>query len=210
MAFSPDGKTLVSASRDSEIIFWDIPTLQRRLSITTQHTADVYSVAFSPDGETLASGSFDRTLRLWDPHTGKRKAVLQYPAEVTSVAFSPDAKILAVGCGGWQNNRIQLLDTKTLQPLETLMGHTEDITDLAFSPNGEILASASCDGTILLWRTGADSLSADVNSDGSINIDDLTFVAARLGHVGGGDAADVNDDGVVNILDLVAVASAIE
>ena len=210
MVFSPDGKTLVSASRDSEIIFWDIPTLQHRLSITTQHTEAVYSVAFSPDGETLASGSFDQTLRLWDPHTGKRKAVLQYPDYVTSVVFSPDGRTLAVGLSGWQNNRIHLLDTETLQLLETLVGHIEDITDLAFSPDGGILASASCDGTILLWRTGANSVPADVNSDGSINIDDLTFVAARFGRVGEGDAADVNNDGVVNILDLVAVAGAIE
>ncbi len=210
MVFSPDGKTLVSSSGDSEIIFWDIPTAQRRHSLTTQHRSAVSSVAFSPDGKTLVSGSYDQTLCLWDPHTGKRKAVLQYPDYVTSVAFSPDGSILAVGSSGWQNNRIQLLDTETLQPLETLVGHIEDITDLAFSPDGGILASASCDGTILLWRTGADSVPADVNGDGSVNIDDLTFIAARLGDVGKGDAADVNGDGVVNILDLVAVARAVE
>ena len=50
----------------------------------------------------------------------------------------------------------------------------------------------------------------DVNGDGSVNIDDLTFIATRLGHVGAGDAADVNADGVVNILDLVTVAGTME
>ncbi len=165
MVFSPNGKTLVSASRDSEIVLWDIPTLQRRLSITTQHTEAVSSVAFSPDGETLASGSFDQTLRLWDPHTGKRKAALQYPDYVTSVAFSPD---------------------------------------------GRILASASCDGTILLWEIEADGRPADVNGDGSVDIDDLTFVADHFGHIGKGNVADVNGDGIVNILDLVAVGKKIE
>ena len=210
LVFSPDGKTLVSGSQDSEIIFWDIPNAQHRQSITTQHIGPVSSVAFSPDGKTLASGSYDQTLRLWDPHTGKRKAVLQYPDDVTAVTFAPNGRTLAVGWGGWQNNRIQLLDTETLQPLETFVGHTEDITDLAFSSDSGILASTSCDGTILLWRTGADSGPADVNSDGSINIDDLRFIAARLGHVGEGEAADVNDDGVVNILDLVAVTAKME
>lgn len=210
LAFSPNGKTLVSASRDSEIILWDIPTLQRRLSLTTQHTAAISSVAFFPDGELLASGSFDQTLRLWDPHTGKRKAMLQYPDEVTSVAFPPDGRTLAVAWGEWTNNQIQLLDTATLQPQKTLVGHTEDITDLSFSPDGRTLASASCDGTILLWRTGTNSVPADVNSDGRVNIDDLRFVAAHLDHVGEGSTADVNDDGVVNILDLVAVAGKIE
>ncbi len=214
MAFSPDGKTLVSASRDSEIVFWDIPTLQRRLSLTTHHTEGVYSLAFSPDGKTLVSSSSDQTLRFWDPHTGEQKVALQYPDAITSIAFSPDGRILAVGWGGWQNNRIQLLDAETLQPRETLIGHTEDITDLSFSPDGRTLASASYDGTMLLWKTGiagglAD-IPEDVNSDGSVNIEDLTFVADYLGQVGEGNAADVNGDGVVNVLDLVAVADTIK
>ena len=71
------------------------------------------------------------------------------------------------------------------------------------------LASGGGEGAILLWEIQSE-IPEDVNDDGSINIDDLTFVAARLGHIGEGDAADVNDDGVVNILDLVAVAGAVE
>ena len=210
MAFSPDGKTLASASRDSEIIFWDIPTLQRRLSITTQHTKAVSSVAFSPDGETLMSGSLDQTLRLWDPHTGKHKAALQYPAEVTSVAFSPDSRTLAVAWDEWTNSQVQLLDTETLQPIETLVGHTESVTDLTFSPDSRTLVSGSYDGTILLWDMPDAEVPQDVNGDGSVNIDDLTFVANRFDQVGAGNTADVNSDGVVNILDLVAIAKAME
>ncbi len=209
LAFSPDGKTLVSSSGDSEIIFWDIPTAQRRYSLTTQHIEAVSSVAFSPDGKTLASGSYDQTLRLWDPHTGERKAVLQYPDYVTSVAFSPDGRTLAVRWSGWQNNRIQLLDTKTLHPLETLVGHTEDITDLAFSPDSRTLASTSCDGTILLWGTGTETvpgeISEDVNGDGVVDLHDIVFVASHLGQTEQ-HAADVNGDEIVDIVDLVLVA----
>ena len=214
MAFSPDGKTLATANGDSEIVLWDIYTAQRRLNLTTHHTAGVYSIAFSPDGKTLVSGSHDKTLRLWDPYTGEHKATQQYPDYVTSVAFSPNGRILAVGSGSWNNNQIQLLDTKTLQPRETLVGHTEDITDLAFSSDGRTLASASCDGTVLLWKTGIDGapveIPEDVNGDGNVNIDDLMFVADHLDQVGEGNAADVNSDGVVNVLDLVAIAKAIE
>ena len=213
MAFSPDGKTLVSSSRDSEIIFWDIPTLQRRQSLTTQHTGPVYSVAFSPDGKTFASGSDDGTLRLWDPYTGEPKATLRYPDYVTSVAFSPDGSVLAIGWGSWKNSSVQLLDTVTLEPRETLIGHAEEITDLSFSPDGITLASASYDGTILLWGIQSEApigkIPEDVNGDGSVNTDDLTYVAAQLGRVEEGNAADVNGDGVVNILDLVRVAGAI-
>ena len=209
VAFSPDGKTLASGGQDSEIILWDMPTAQRRLSLTTQHTGAVYSVAFSPDGKTLASGSQDQTLRLWDPNTGAHKATLRYPGYVTAVAFSPDGTRLAIGSSNSVNGQIQLLDTKTLQPRETLMGHTEEIAALSFSPDGRTLASASCDGTILLWGTGTETgpvkISEDVNGDGVVDLHDVVFVASHLGQTEQ-HAADVNGDEVVDIVDLVLVA----
>ena len=88
--------------------------------------------------------------------------------------------------------------------------HTEAVYSVAFSPDGRTLVSGSYDGTILLWAMPDDGVPQDVNGDGSVNMDDLTFVAARFGHVGEGNAADVNDDGVVNILDLVAVTEQME
>ena len=48
-------------------------------------------------------------------------------------------------------------------------------------------------------------LVTDVNGDGAINIQDLVFVASRLGQAGE-NPADVNGDGFVNIQDLVFVA----
>ena len=48
----------------------------------------------------------------------------------------------------------------------------------------------------------------DVNEDGTVNIQDLVFVAANLGQTGK-NAADVNGDGVVDIVDLVLVAGAL-
>ena len=53
----------------------------------------------------------------------------------------------------------------------------------------------------------APQLAADVNSDGSVNIQDLVLVAGQFGKTGK-NSADVNGDGVVNIQDLVLVAGA--
>ena len=75
------------------------------------------------------------------------------------------------------------------------------------------LASGSYDGTVLLWDFAPEPpepprLAADVNGDGTVNIQDLVAVAAALGGNGRDTPADVNGDGTVNIQDLVAVAAA--
>ncbi len=64
MAFSPDGKTIVSGSWDKTIHLWD--TKGNPIGKPFKgHENFVRSVAFSPDGKTIVSGSFDRMIRLW-------------------------------------------------------------------------------------------------------------------------------------------------
>ena len=65
VAFSPDGKRIVSGSGDQTLKVWDAASGQETLTLAG-HTERVTSVAFSPDGERIVSGSGDNTLRLWD------------------------------------------------------------------------------------------------------------------------------------------------
>jgi len=68
VAFSPDGQTLASASKDRTIKLWDLRNgLLRTLS---GHSDAVRTVAISPDGQTLASGSWDKTIKVWNLHNG--------------------------------------------------------------------------------------------------------------------------------------------
>ena len=97
VAFSPDGKTLASGSRDGSIKLWDV-TSGKNIATLKGHADVINSVAFSPDGKTIASGSFDKTVKLWDVASGKNTATLEgHTHWVFSVAFSPDGKTLASG-----------------------------------------------------------------------------------------------------------------
>ena len=65
VVFSPDGKTIASASWDKTVRLWDVQTGAPLLTLIG-HTSAVMSVAFSPDGKTLASASAGGNLLLWE------------------------------------------------------------------------------------------------------------------------------------------------
>jgi WD40 repeat protein len=76
-AFSPDGKSLASASRDQTLRFWDVETLKQRFvqklkSGQNESAGVIECLVWSPDGKILASAPGpDNKIHLWDPATGK-------------------------------------------------------------------------------------------------------------------------------------------
>ena len=63
VSFSPDGKTIATASGDNTARLWDLQgNLLREFK---GHQGYVWSVSFSPDGKTIATASEDKTARLW-------------------------------------------------------------------------------------------------------------------------------------------------
>ncbi|MFB7288726.1 nSTAND1 domain-containing NTPase [Actinacidiphila glaucinigra] len=148
VAFSPDGRTLATASADRTVRLWDVDTGKTH-STLTGHTDEVVSVAFSPDGRTLATGSFDRTVRLWDVATRKIRSTLTgHTNAVVSVAFSHDGRTLATGS---HDRTARLWDVATGKARSTLTGHTDTVYSVAFSPDDRTLATGSFDSTARLW-----------------------------------------------------------
>src|SRR5207248_1028159 len=97
VAFSPDGKKLLTGHFDYKARLWDLSTDKPPL-VLSLHEALVRCVAFSPDGKTLLTGSYDSTARLWDAATGTPLgSALRHPDMVKCVGFSPDSTTVLTG-----------------------------------------------------------------------------------------------------------------
>jgi WD40 repeat protein len=99
LAFTADGKTLVSGLRD-RVSLWDVRARKLRGTIVSPQK-DVTCVAVTPDGRLVATGSRDRTVVLWDAATGKARATLWGHAGVlASLSFSADGRLLLAATRG--------------------------------------------------------------------------------------------------------------
>ncbi len=148
LAFSPDGKTLTSASGDGKIRRWDVAK-QRTIATFGRDINRILSVVFSPNNKKIAFGSADGTVRLWDVATRRNIATFDgHTKEVLSVAFSPNNKKIASGSA---DGTVRLWDVVTGRNIATFDGHTKEVLSVAFSPNNKKIASGSYDGTVRLW-----------------------------------------------------------
>jgi len=148
VAFSPDGKRIVSGGYDNSVKVWNVATGRETLKLKG-HAGWVQSVAFSPDGRWIASGGNDNVVKVWDTETGLETLTLKgHTAGVRSVAFSADGRRIASGS---DDKTLKLWDVATGQETLTLKGHTGEVTSIAFSLDGRRIASGSCDGTVKVW-----------------------------------------------------------
>jgi WD40 repeat protein/serine/threonine protein kinase len=162
VAFSPDGRYLVTGQLEGAVRVWDARTGESVRTLGT-HDREVRAVVFSPDGKQLASASGDGEVKLWDatrldqeqqPRLPPLRA--RVPGPSVNVAFSPDGRRLATGGEG---NTVKIWDAdKGGEPPVTLRGHSREVYAVAFSPDGRWIASGGEDSRVKVWdsRTGVE------------------------------------------------------
>ena len=152
VAFSSDGKRIVSGSRDCTIRVWNADSGEVISGPFEGHTEWVSSVAFSPDGKHIVSGSGDDTIYVWDADSGEviSGPLKSHTSMVSSVAFSPDGKRIVSGS---YDHTIRVWNADSGEVISgPLEGHTDWVSSVAFSPDGKRIVSGSEERTIRMWN----------------------------------------------------------
>ena len=162
MAFSADGKRIVSGSGDKTVKVWDADKGQEVLTLVG-HTKMVNSVAFSADGKRHRQRQRGRdgegVGRGQGP--GGPAPSRDTPAQSGSVAFSADGKRIVSGGGELVVSRdgkmqvtpceVKMWEADKGQEVLTLKGHTRPVYSVAFSADGKRIVSGSEDNTVKVW-----------------------------------------------------------
>ncbi|GIJ43176.1 hypothetical protein Val02_00620 [Virgisporangium aliadipatigenens] len=147
LRFTPDGRTLVSSSRDGSIALWDVADARHPKALSRIKTP-ARTIALSADGKTLV-GAAHESLSVWDISDPRNPAlqatVPSAEADPYSVAFAPDGRWVATGSG--TEIRLWDLSDPRKPTIATSWKPDNDIVfSVAFSPDGRSLASANAIG----------------------------------------------------------------
>ncbi len=160
LAYSPDGRTLVSGGSNLVVRIWDAATGRDRGQLWG-HASTVTALAFRPDGRRLASGGSDTVVRLWDMDSGRQLRTFKgHTDRICSLAFSADGNTLASSSFDktvklWAASipaQPRVLTSRSLMSFEAA-AHC-----VAFSPDRRQIASGHSDRAVRVWEAATGRL----------------------------------------------------
>lgn len=161
IAFTPDGKHLVSAGYDKVVRVWDWQTGQTirvfRGDVRAGDEGRIFAMTLSPDGRWLATagqlttpGGAEQQIRVYDFASGEIAYVLAgHSKKIVALAFSVDGSRLLSGS---QDQTAILWDTAGRRRLHLLQGHKAEVTAVGFTRDGTRAITGSVDRTLRLWQ----------------------------------------------------------
>lgn len=154
VAFSPDGRRIVSGTYDEEgegsIHIWDATTATRLAHMRMWVDGIPQAAAFSPDQQRLVSGHSRGALQVWDAPSGRPLFWLTgHEGAVEAVAFSADGRRIVSGSSS--DGTIRVWDAAEGPVVGQLKGHPDPVHEIVFSTDGQRLVTRSTNQTVWLW-----------------------------------------------------------
>lgn len=175
MKYSPNGKVLLTGSRDHSVKLWDAAT-GKLLRTLTGHNGEINSLDISPDGKLIATaGGFE--LKIWNLESGMNI----YSIDLDSIdrsckcaiefcEFSPDGKWVIASF----RKTLVIISTEHGTLSKKLLGQDGQLNEAHFSKDGTKIVSTSEDGTAVIWNA-ADGKLLQKLSAGKTNLLNAQF-----------------------------------
>jgi len=172
ITFSPDGKLVLTTSRDASAQLWDVTGHQ--LATLVGHADEVIGGGFSSDGRTVVTASQDRTARTWSTRGTPLLVLSDHTAAIRSVRFDPTGQHIVTTSLDLTAKIWNVADGRLLG---TLSRHDIVPWNAAFSPDGQFVATASGDRTLAIWDVATSRMLDRLKGHNSY-VYDVTWAAA--------------------------------
>lgn len=156
VAFSADGRHVVTASSDGTARVWDAAS-GASLAVLARHAGSARGGAgapqraiFSPDGRLVATAGPGNRAQVWRWATKSLVAEFRLANTASSVAFSNDGKRLVAT----DDRAARIWDLASRKQLAVLSGA---ITSAAFSPDGRLVVTGDANSTLRIWTIASPS-----------------------------------------------------
>lgn len=152
VAFSPDGRTLVSGGKDHTLRVWDVEAALLATP-TPRHIGWVGHALLSPDGRQCVTHASDGTARLWDLATGEAlRAFTHEDALLAEVCFTPDGARLVVTSS---SGHLWVWDVATGERVTQAQHENYWFQGIAATRDGSRLVTGGVTSPLAIWDLGS-------------------------------------------------------